>query len=78
MYSLPFTTSFIPINRIKILNKNLTILNVVFWGNKNMQKARIKNENKKKRLPINHNHIDNTCFNLDARFNLDTCFNLDT
>jgi len=51
---------------------------VVFWGNKNMQKARIKNENKKKRLPINHNHIDNTCFNLDARFNLDTCFNLDT
>ena len=28
---------------IKILNKNLTILNVVFWGNKNRQKERTKN-----------------------------------
>ena len=66
MYSLPLTTSFIPINRIKILNKNLTILNVVFGENKNMLKERIKKEKKKKRLPIHHNPIENIVFKSDT------------
>jgi len=36
---------------------------VVFWGKKNRQKIRIKDENKKKIPPIIHRYIDNIFFN---------------